>query len=76
MSTTNMSHKQQKIQRIKENKDNQKKLAQENRRDNIIIVTKPIEKIIPQPEKKEKIAKHLKKYNDKEMDDDMFSAYM
>lgn len=74
-----MSYKQNKIQKIIENKERQKKLAQNNKRENIVqtpttIQSKPIEKK-QSPKKTKSTSKHLKKYNDKEIDDNMMSAF-
>ncbi len=74
-----MSYKQNKIQKIIENKERQKKIAQNNKKENIAQTTtdkqsKPIEKK-QSPKKIKSTSKHLKKYNDKEIDDNMMSAF-
>ena len=81
-----MSYKQNKIQKIIENKERQRKIAQSNRKeDNAQSINNKnnqnnqntknnIEKK-QSPKKTKSTSKHLKKYNDKEIDENIMSAY-
>lgn len=72
-----MSHKQKKMQRITENKQIQKEVMAYNKKQNAVVNETPVtaKPKKEKPKKQSPTSKHIKKINDKEIDNDLFAAY-
>lgn len=67
------SYKSKKVEKTIKNKQRQKDIMKENKPK--VMTQEECKKPIPKKEKQEKPINHLKKYNDTELDDDIYAAF-
>ncbi len=73
-----MSYKQKKVQKIVENKQEQRKLEKDKKKDNIIVESVPVKHIKEKkqsPKKLAPISKRLKGIEDREDSGDLLDAF-